>query len=115
MACEARRLSVPIERTADEAYAFLSLPENFRRWASWMAEAPEVRLTEPNRFGVLDHAATLRGSPVYVPLRVVAKQGGCELVLTLFRRPEASEAQYAADAERVMRDLVAAKRLLELV
>jgi hypothetical protein len=114
MAREARRLSVSIERPADEAYAFLSKPANLRRWAGWLAEAPEVRLTEPNRFGVLDHAATLAAGPVYVPLRVVAKQGGCELVLTLFRRPEASEAQYAADAERVMRDLVAAKRLLEL-
>jgi hypothetical protein len=62
---------------------------------------------------VLDHAATLRGRPVYVPLRVVAKEGGCELMLTLFRRPGASEAQYAADAEWVMRDLLAAKRLLE--
>jgi hypothetical protein len=38
---------------------------------------------------------------------------GCDLVLTLFRRPEMSDAQFAADAEWVMRDLEAAKRLLE--
>ena len=50
---------------------------------------------------------------VYVPLRVVANGAGCDLVLTLFRRPEMTEAQFAADAEWFMRDLEAAKRLLE--
>jgi hypothetical protein len=48
-----------------------------------------------------------------VPWRVVPSCGGCELVLRLFRQPEMSDAQFAADAEWVMRDLGAAKRLLE--
>ena len=125
-----RKLSVAIRRPAAEAYAFLSQPENFPKWASglgralrqvegeWLAETEQgtarVRFSEPNAFGVLDHAVTLpQGRSVYVPLRVVAKGAGCELELTLFRQPDMSDAQFAADAEWVMRDLGAAKRLLE--
>lgn len=130
MTPEARALSVPINRPAAEAYEFLSEPENFRKWASglgaslrrngddWVVETPEgqatVRFSEPNAYGVLDHQVRLPGAPpVYVPLRVVANDAGCNLVLTLFRRPEMTDAQFAADAEWVMRDLEAAKRLLE--
>jgi hypothetical protein len=127
---EMRRLAVAIDRPAAEAYDFLSAPENFPKWASglaaslrkvgddWVADTPEgravVRFSERNAYGVLDHAVTLpRGVTVYVPLRVVEKQGGCELVLTLFRQPGMSDERFAADVQWVMRDLDAAKRLLE--
>lgn len=130
MTREARKLSVPIRRSAAEAYEFLSLPENFPKWASglggalrregedWVVESPggraTVRFSERNAYGVLDHAVCLPGAaPIYVPLRVVAKGEGCELVLTLFRRPDVPDEKFAADAEWVMRDLDAAKRLLE--
>jgi len=130
MASESRKLSVSIDRPAAEAYEFLSAPENFARWASglggtlrprgddWVADTPEgpamVRLSERNSYGVLDHQVRLpRGAPIYVPLRVIAQGDGCELVLTLFRRPEMSDEKFAADAEWVMRDLQAAKRILE--
>jgi hypothetical protein len=121
---------VRIERPAGEAYDFLSVPENFAKWASglggalrkvgaeWIAETPDgpvrVRFSERNRFGVLDHAVTLpQGRSVYVPLRVLARERGCELELTLFRQPDISDEKFAADAEWVMRDLQAAKRILE--
>jgi hypothetical protein len=127
---EIRRLTIAIDRTAAEAYDFLSAPENFPRWASglarslrkvgdeWVADTPEgravVRFSERNGYGVLDHSVTLpRGVTVYVPLRVVEREGGCELVLTLFRQPGMSDERFAADAQWVMRDLDAAKRLLE--
>ena len=118
MAAEVRHLSVSIDRPAAEAYEFLSLPENFAKWASWPAESPQgravVRFSEPNRFGVLDHAVELpSGITVYVPLRVVARGSGCELVLTLFRGPDMTDERFAADARRVMRDLHVAKRILE--
>jgi len=130
VAREARKLSVTIDRSAAEAYEYLSLPENFPRWASglgaslrragsdWIAETPDgpatVRFTERNSRGVLDHSVQLpRGGSVYVPLRVVAQGDGCELVLTLFRLPGMSDQKFAADAAWVMRDLQAAKRLLE--
>lgn len=125
-----KTLSISIGRPAAEAYEFLALPENFPKWASglgtalrkvegeWVAETPEgpakVCFSERNSFGVLDHSVTLpRGVSVYVPLRVVPKERGCELVLTIFRQPDMSEDQFTADAEWVMRDLQAAKRLLE--
>lgn len=125
-----KKLSVAISRPAAEAYAFLSQPENFPKWASglgralrqvdgeWIADTEHgparVRFSEPNALGVLDHAVTLpQGRSVYVPLRLVARGRGCELELTLFRQPDMSDAQFAADAEWVMRDLGAAKRLLE--
>ena len=125
-----RKLSVAIDRPAVEAYEFLSQPENFPKWASglsrslrlvdgeWIADTDEgparVRFSERNAFGVLDHAVTLpQGRSVYVPLRIVPRGRGCQLELTLFRQAEMSDAQFAADAEWVMRDLGAAKRLLE--
>lgn len=125
-----RKLSVRINRSAAEAYEFLCVPENFPKWASglasglrpagadWIAETPEgpatVRFSERNCYGVLDHAVHLpRGGSIYIPLRVVASGEGCELELTLFRQPEVSDEKFAADAEWVMRDLHAAKRLLE--
>jgi len=125
-----RRISIAIDRAAAEAYEFLSVPENFPKWATglagslakvgddWIADTPEgravVRFSERNAYGVLDHSVTLpRGVTIYVPLRVIAKGEGCELVLTLFRRPGMSDDHFAADAEWVMRDLGAAKRLLE--
>ena len=127
---EMRRVAVAIDRPAAEADDFLSAPENFPTWASglaasmrnvgddWIADTPEgravVRFSERNAYGVLDHSVTLpRGITVYVPLRIVAKESGCELVLTLFRQPGMSDERFAADAQWVMRDLDAAKRLLE--
>ena len=130
MSREVRKLRVSIDRPAAEAYDFLSVPENFARWASglggslrraggdWIAETAEgpvkVCFSERNTFGVLDHSVTLpQGRSVYVPLRVLPKNKGCELELTLFRQPEMSDEKFAADAEWILRDLNAAKRLLE--
>jgi hypothetical protein len=129
MAREPRKLSISIDRAAAQVYDFLSLPENFPKWASglagslrkaadgWIAETPEgpavVRFSERNAHGVLDHAVdTPRGS-VYIPLRVIPRGKACELVLTLFHRLEMSDEKFAADAEWVMRDLRAAKRIVE--
>lgn len=113
MARDTKKLSVSIDRPADEAYAFLSVPENFAKWASGLNGA-SVRFSERNSHGVLDHAVrTEQGIEVYVPLRVLPRGPRCELELTLFRRPDMSEEKFAADAQWVMRDLLAAKRLLE--
>lgn len=123
-------IRVRVNRSAAQAYEFLCLPENFPKWASglgaslrregtdWVVETAAgratVRFSEPNSHGVLDHQVILPGaSPIYVPLRVVANGDTCDLVFTLFRRPETSDDKFAADAEWVMRDLQAAKRLVE--
>jgi hypothetical protein len=123
-------LRVQIERSAADAYGFLCVPQNFAKWASglgsslrkvdgeWIAQTAEgpvcVRFSEPNSFGVLDHSVIRQdGTGVYVPLRVLPRGDGCELVLTLLRQPGVSDEKFAADADWVMRDLQAAKRLLE--
>lgn len=118
MAPETRRLTVSIDRPAAEAYEFLAVPENFAKWASYLVDTPEgpaeLQFSDRNRYGVLDHRMTLpRGRSVYVPLRVSEYGNGCALTLTLFRRPEATDEEFRADAQSVMRDLRAAKRLLE--
>ena len=130
MSSDIRQLSVSIDRPAGEAYEFLVVPENFAKWASglgtslrqsgadYFVDTPEglakVQFSDRNRFGILDHRLTLPGGrSIYVPLRVAPSGNGCALTLTLFRRPAASDAQFEADAQWVMRDLQAAKRLLE--
>ncbi|TAK81264.1 MAG: SRPBCC family protein [Betaproteobacteria bacterium] len=127
---ERSTLSVFIERPAAEAYEFLSVPENFAKWASglagslrrdgddWIADTPQgparVRFSDRNSRGVLDHSVTLPdGATVFVPLRIVPKGEACELILTLNRQPGMSDEKFAADAQWVMRDLNAAKSILE--
>ncbi len=83
-----------------------------------MSETPDgpmiVRFSERNAFGVLDHwVSPPSGVQIYIPLRVVKNGSGCELVFTLFRGPDMDQAGFEADAQWVMRDLKAAKQLLE--
>jgi hypothetical protein len=129
-AADARHVTITIARNAAEAYAFLAVPDNFLKWASglassmrkvageWVIENPEgpakVRFSELNTYGVLDHWVTLAsGEAVHIPFRLLPNGDGCELVLTVFRRPGRSDAEFAADASWVLRDLTAAKKLLE--
>ena len=126
----ARTLSVSIPVDAEAAYRLLAVPGNFPRWASgladslrevdgrWWAQTPEgpaeVRFSNLNAHGVLDHWVHFgNGLVVYVPLRVIANADGCELMLTLFRQPGMSDDKYEADAAWVMRDLSTAKAWLE--
>jgi hypothetical protein len=46
-------------------------------------------------------------------MRLINNGGGCELLFTLFREPNASDEQYASDADFVKRDLNGLKELLE--
>jgi hypothetical protein len=127
---ESRTLSVRINRAPQGVYDFASVPTNFPQWASglgnsivrvndeWIAETPQgpmkVRFTERNSFGVLDHCVIPEpGVELYIPMRVIANGTGSELIFTLFRLPDMSHEKFAEDAEWVMRDLNALKRLLE--
>lgn len=123
-------ITVRIARDWREVYDFLSIPDNFPRWASglgasleqinghWIATGPQgqvtVRFSAANHFGVLDHQVMLpSGSEVAVPMRVIANHTGSEVMLTLFRLPTMSDAAFAADADWVRRDLETLKTLLE--
>ena len=62
----------------------------------------------------MDHWVDLgSGRVIYVPLRVIENENGADLLLTLFRRPEMTDAKFAEDGEWVKRDLLALKALAE--
>ncbi len=87
------------------------------RWtaagAAGAAGLVRIRFTGRNAFGVMDHHVDLGTGPeVHVPMRVVPNGGGAEVLVTLFRRPGMSDEAFAADAEWVLRDLLALKALL---
>jgi len=126
----ARHIGIGIDRPADEVYAFLAEPLNFPKWAeglghgfshvegmTWVAETPMGRMrilfSEPNRYGVLDHAVIPdNGKAMHNPMRVMANGEGSEVVFTLFQR-DMSDDEMARDAGMVARDLAALKALLE--
>jgi len=124
-------ISIGIGRPFDQVYDFLSRPENFPRWASglgqsfhalggmlWSVETPvgvmKVQFSEPNGYGILDHTVLPQeGDPMHNPMRVIANDGGSEVIFTLFRRPGMSAEQFKADADWVRKDLATLKCLLE--
>lgn len=127
---DARHLGITIARTPADVYAFAVDPTNLPRWASglggrgelvegtWVADSPmgrvTVRFVERNTLGVLDHEVTLPdGQTVYNPMRVVPNGEGSEVVFTLYRRPGVTDAELAADAETIARDLATLRALLQ--
>ncbi|MFL5261718.1 MAG: SRPBCC family protein [Anaeromyxobacteraceae bacterium] len=125
-----RHIGVTVARPPAEVYAFAADPRNLPLWANglsgsieevdgeWLAESPmgkvKVHFTQPNDLGVLDHDVVLgSGVIVHNPMRVIANGEGSEVVFTLFRRPEMTDAEFTADAGAVERDVAALKRLLE--
>ena len=72
-----------------------------------------MRFAERNTLGVLDHHVAAPGMEVYVPVRVIPNGSGSEVLFTLFRQPDMSDEQYAADTAMVERDLRALTELLE--
>ncbi|MDB5807612.1 MAG: hypothetical protein JWN73_4934 [Betaproteobacteria bacterium] len=127
---QVRHLSIAIERTPRDVYAYASNPENMPAWAAglghgisragehWEVHTPQgtlaMRFAPQNDYGVLDHTVTLPdGAEVYVPLRVLANGGGSEVIFTLYRQPEMDDAAFARDAGMVEKDLAALKTHLE--
>ncbi|MET8555841.1 SRPBCC family protein [Streptomyces sp. NPDC004959] len=126
-----RHLSIHIDRTRDDVYAFASNPENLPAWAlglggslvregdEWVAsDAPMGRVTvafvPPNDLGVLDHDVTLPDGEVFNnPLRVITDGTGSLVVFTLRRPAGATDAEFERDAEMVTADLARLKELLE--
>ena len=126
----AKHITVSINRSAAQVYEFASNPENLPKWAAglsgsiqnvngdWIAESPmgrvKVELAAKNKFGILDHNVTLpSGERVYNPMRVFPNNDGCEVVFTVYRRPDMSDPMFAEDAKAVARDLATLKTLLE--
>ena len=127
---ESRHLSVSIDRPLADVYAFASDPRNLPRWApglgssiepdgdGWFVDTPQGRVgltfAPSNAFGVLDHVVrTPTGEMVYVPVRAIADGHGTEVVFTLRRGPEMSDADLERDTALVTADLALLKELLE--
>jgi len=51
------------------------------------------------------------GSEIYVPLRIIQNGDGAEVLLTLFRQQDMTDAKFIADAEWVERDPLTLKAL----
>ncbi|NGO71328.1 SRPBCC family protein [Streptomyces boncukensis] len=127
---ESRHLSVRIDRTADDVYAYASDPANLPAWAhglgcsieeidgQWVADSSPmgrvvVTFGPRNELGVLDHDVTLpSGETVYNPVRVIADGSASEVVFTLRRQPEMSDADFERDADTVAADLARLKKLV---
>lgn len=128
---EVRNISVSIQRSPEDVYAFISDGNNIPRWAAglgtsirradgeWIADGPlgevKVRFAEPNDFGVADHDVVVpeTGDTVHNPIRVVPNGSGSTVIFTLMRLPGVSENQFSEDAKTVERDLTTLKRILE--
>jgi hypothetical protein len=127
---QARTVTVSIDRDWREVYDFVSVPENFPRWAAglgrrfersgeeWVAENPDgvairIRFSRPNTFGVVDHVVSAEGAETHNAMRVVPNGTGAEVMFTLLRTPGMTEEAFAADAAAVKRDLDALKSMLE--
>lgn len=111
---DSRTLTVRIERPHTDVGAFLADPKNFSTWAAGLDLEQEIVFSEPNPFGVADHTVHLPGGgEVYVPLRAIRNGTGTEVLFTLLRQPEMTDAEFARDAEAVQKDLLTLKRVLE--
>ena len=127
---ESRAITVRIDRPFDKVYEFLVDPANWNQWAfglgknirrsqdGWIADSgsavAKVQFTPRNSFGIVDHTVIRpSGQRVYVPMRLITNGSGCELIFTVFREPNMSDAQFASDSGYVQRDLNGLKTLLE--
>jgi hypothetical protein len=127
---ESRHLSAYIDRPLPEVYEYASNPAHLPDWApglgssieqvggEWVMESPMGRIVVTyaprNEYGVLDHhVTTASGERFYNPMRVVENGTGCEIIFTLRRQPEMSDADFERDAEAVRGDLVNLKEKAE--
>ncbi|MEF9908241.1 SRPBCC family protein [Streptomyces sp. P9-A2] len=128
---ESRHLSIRIDRTAADVYAYASQPANLPAWAhglggsveridgQWVAESSPmgrvvVAFAPRNEWGVIDHDVTLpSGETVHNPVRVLVDGSGSEVVFTLRRQPGTSDAAFERDASMVAADLARLKEVME--
>ncbi|SIO54379.1 hypothetical protein [Chitinophaga niabensis] len=124
-------LSISINRSADDVYAYMANAENLPQWAAglctsiqrtntanvWQINNGEarVRFVEKNKFRIVDHY--VRAKPgekeVYIPIRVIEHDDACEIVFTLFRLPGMTDEEFKKDMGNVQKDLDTIKAIME--
>ena len=130
MSNKSRHISISINNSVDEVYAFASNPENLPKWAAglsgsvknvkgeWVAASPmgtiKIKFADKNRFGILDHDVTLpSGETFYNPMRVFPNKDRSELIFTLYQRSGMSDKDFKNDEEQIKEDLEKLKGLVE--
>lgn len=127
----ARHISIAVDRSPADIYAFAADPANLPKWAAglsgatvvksgdvWICQSPmgqvKVKFVEHNSFGVMDHDVTLPSGEVnHNPFRVLSNGTGGEIVFTLYRLPRMSDQEFEHDASLIKKDLATLKRILE--
>jgi hypothetical protein len=128
---ESRHVSAHIDRPFPEVYEYAANPAHLPEWAPglltsieqradgrWVAESPMGRVildyAPRNDFGVLDHDVTVAsGETFHNPMRLLPDGDGCELVFTVRRHAGMSDEDFERDANAVLADLVALKKIVE--
>ena len=125
-------LSVSVNRSADEVYAYMANIQHLADWAAglcvsvvkntgpntWLIKTPTgeatVRFAEQNKFRIVDHYVKQGQDPeVYIPIRVIENEQGCEVIFTLFRLPAMTDERFEKDKQAVQQDLNTLKKLIE--
>ncbi|MEU5540668.1 hypothetical protein [Streptomyces sp. NPDC020362] len=123
--------TVGIERPHAQVYAFLADPANWPRWAVvnirsieptddpdwWRMSTPlgpaKLRLRPNAEFGILDHDYVDDTAAWQVPARVVPNGDGAEFMITFYRPPTLTEADFRKQADLVDTELATLKKILE--
>jgi uncharacterized membrane protein len=123
-------VQVSVRAPARELISFLSDMNNWKSWAPWVrsvqrnsarnwtvdteAGPMKFRFVDSNLLGVLDHEVTLAsGAAVLNTLRVFSNDSGCDLIMVVFRLPEASTEEFERDVQAVRDDLARIKKVVE--
>lgn len=122
---------VGIARPWREVCSFLAQPLQYARWALWIGASlrehegewtvrlprggrAKLRFSEPNAFGVADHWLVRdEERSVFVALRALPNDDGCEVLLTFFREDGISKAEWNERQPAMQASLHALKHLLE--
>jgi hypothetical protein len=128
-----RILKVEIGRSFAAVYGFLADGRNFSAWGGgdpgttvehlggndWLVQMDArklvLRYSKRNALGIMDTEIILHGETAgwMRPIRLYPNRSGSELLLIQFRRPGATEEQYASEAEWINSDLLRIKSFLE--
>ncbi|MDX2377339.1 SRPBCC family protein [Microbacterium sp. LRZ72] len=125
-----RHLSQSVAASPEDVAAFAGDPARLPLWAAgvsagirhdngrWLTRSPmgevEVRFIGPVDRGILDHEVVMPdGTVVFNALRVLANDGGSEVVFSLFQRPGMDAADFEADARLVRQDLARLREVVE--